>query len=95
MNSKDKVLKWANRIRKEVFHKKPLKRLPRGVMEDGQSCVIHNCFAAAYDRDILVDPERTLIYGDSFMTDIIHHPLYIQKFISDFDGGEYPELEIK
>lgn len=92
MNRKDQVLKWANRIRKEVFHKKPLKRLPRGYPMDGTACVIHNCFAVPWATDISVDRSETEIgcWGER-----IKHPAYITKFINDFDRGKYPELETK
>ena len=88
-----RVLQWVNKVRKEVQGKRPLTRLPKGIPASALSCPIHNCFAKEGDDLVEVCPETIYIDSpNSLICSVIRFPLYVLRFIEDFDNNKYPYL---
>lgn len=85
------VLKWVNKIRKEHFGKKPLKKLPKGYTDAASSCPIHNSFwPAGCGGNVIND----FVYDD-YGNLLARNPKHIRTFINRFDKGHFPDLVCK
>lgn len=96
----------VNRIR-QGFGKKPLKHLPKGRKSDPWNCPIKlalqvcGVLLVSHSNVEVVSKEvgRELakIWGTIYLQDFrcVDMPLRLQRFISKFDGGKYPELAVK
>ena len=88
MNEKqrlEKVLAWVNKVRKEHFGAKPLKTLPKGKIDS----VVSSPIAIGISRhEQIGNLTNTTMVGGAF----IDNPLYVRRFIHDFDNGKYPNL---
>ena len=95
MNEKqrlEKVLGWVNKIRKEQFRKRPLKKIPPGRVGNGAFCPIHNCFKKSGDDDVLVGAYLLTVNRNSGHTKTFKYPKRVSRFLVDFDNGKYPNL---
>lgn len=86
------VLIWVNEQRKEMGLK-PIGSLPRGVIDNSQSCVLSRAIRHDWDgisvivglgTYTLLDSSARYIYFDM--------PEHITSFVEDFDHGRFPEL---
>ena len=83
-----RILKWVNRIRKEYLGKGPIKRMPRGRINEPKSCPVHDALwpsgVGGYVRTYQVES------GDNEV--MFRIPKFVSVWIRRFDAGKYPEL---
>lgn len=84
MKTKERVLQWCNRVRRK-FGKKPVARIRCGDVGEIYSCPLANTIGnCAVADELWVETKE----GE----EMLYYPRYIERFIEDFDAGEYPEL---
>lgn len=83
---KDAVLRAINFARKELYGKRPLRRIPTGDTLSPGSCPLSRATGARVDSVSDVIPDY---YYDP---DFIRARNTLRRFIEDFDGELFPEL---
>lgn len=97
-NTKTDILRYVNRVR-ETLGDAPLTELPKGRRVSAFDCVLaraigRDCSTCAEFTAFTLDEEITTLRAAGFeCTDSLEHPVFVQRFVRDFDNGLYPELD--
>ena len=89
------LLSWSNRVRARI-EAAPVERLRRGSPSEAERCALANTinYRVARPRRVQVDESEVYRGEDPFAPDqvLVRTPVYVERFIRDFDRGKHPEL---